>query len=125
VDQLQKEGFKVLAVDKSGTEEAGYFKKLGVDFIQVDITKEEELNKLPKTGVDMLINLACVQPANMPDEIYDPAKYVSVNVLGVTHLLKFCQKNNIRRMLHTISHRNVQGLWEKNEIIDENSPRAI
>jgi UDP-glucose 4-epimerase len=125
VNQLHKEGFEVLAVDKSGVEEADYFKKQGISFITVDITKEEELNKLPKTGIDALINLACVQPANMPDEIYDPAKYVSVNVLGVVNLLKFCQKNKVKKMLHTISHRNVQGLWEKGEIINENSPRAI
>ncbi|MBC7865489.1 MAG: NAD(P)-dependent oxidoreductase [Bacteroidia bacterium] len=125
VNQLHKEGFKVLAADKSGTEEAEYFKKNGIDFVQMDITKEEDFNKLPKTGVEALINLACVQPANMPDEIYDPAKYVSVNVLGVVNLLKFCQKNNIKKVLHTISHRNVQGLWENGEVITEKSPRAI
>jgi UDP-glucose 4-epimerase len=125
VNQLHKEGFKVLAVDNSGVEEAEYFKKKGIDFVQVDITKEEEFSKLPTKGVAVMINLACVQPANMPEEKYDPAKYVSVNVLGVTNIFKFCQKNDIKKVLHTISHRNVQGLWEKGEVISENSPRAI
>ncbi len=125
VNQLHAGGFKVLAVDKSGTDEADYFKKNGVDFIQLDITKEAEFNKLPTQGVDAFINLACVQPANMPEEEYDPAKYVSVNILGVMNIFKFCQKNNIRKVLHTISHRNVQGLWEKGEIINEESPRSI
>lgn len=125
VNQLHAEGFKVLAVDKSGTEEADYFVKNGISFLQMDITKEEEFNKLPTQGVDAFINLACVQPANMPDEEYDAAKYISVNVLGVVHILKFCQKNNIKKVLHTISHRNVQGLWEKGEVINEESPRAI
>jgi UDP-glucose 4-epimerase len=125
VNQLQAEGFKVLAVDNSGLEEADYFKKNGIDFLQLDITKEEEFSKLPKQGIEAWVNLACVQPANMPDEVYDPVKYVSVNVLGVTNIFKYCQKNKINKVLHTISHRNVQGLWEKGEIINEESPRAI
>lgn len=125
VNQLYKEGFKVLAVDKSGTEEADYFLKTGISFLKMDITKEEEFAKLPKENIEAFINLACVQPANMPDEIYDPAKYINVNVLGVVHILKFCKANSIKKVLHTISHRNVQGLWENGEIINEKSPRAI
>ncbi|MGZ4036566.1 MAG: NAD-dependent epimerase/dehydratase family protein, partial [Bacteroidia bacterium] len=124
-DQLQAEGFNVLAVDIGGNEEADYFRKNGVEFLQLDITKEKEFEKLPAKGVDAFVNLACVQPANMPDEIYDPAKYVSVNVLGVTNIFKYCQKNGIKKVIHTISHRNVQGLWEKGEVINEESPRAI
>ncbi|MBS1635489.1 MAG: NAD(P)-dependent oxidoreductase [Bacteroidetes bacterium] len=125
VNQLHAEGFKVLAVDKSRQEEATYFEKKGIEFIQLDITDEKEFTKLPTGNIDAFINLACVQPANMPEEKYDPAQYIRVNVLGVTHILKFCQKNNIQKVLHTISHRNVQGLWEKGEMINEESPRAI
>jgi UDP-glucose 4-epimerase len=125
VNQLHKEGFRVLAVDKSGTEEVDFFRNKNISFVQMDITKEEEFNKLPKEGIEAFVNLACVQPANMPDEKYDPAKYISVNVLGVVHILKYCSQNNIKKVIHTISHRNVQGLWEKGEVINEESPRAI
>lgn len=125
VDQLHEQGYDVLAVDKSGKEESGYFIKKGIPFLELDITKESDFIKLPVQDVQVFINLACVQPANMKDEEYDPAKYISVNVLGVVNILKFCRKNNIKRVLHTISHRNVQGLWEKGEVINEESPRAI
>lgn len=124
-DELHRQGFDVLAVDKSGTEEADYFKQRGIKHLQMDITKEEEFAKLPTENIEAFINLACVQPANMPDESYDPAKYISVNVLGVVHILKFCLKHKVGKVLHTISHRNVQGLWEKGEVINEESPRAI
>jgi UDP-glucose 4-epimerase len=125
MNQLKSEGFEILAADIGGREEAEYFKKNGINFLELDITKESEFEKLPKHGVSAFVNLACVQPANMPDEIYDPVKYVSVNVLGVTNIFKYCQKNNIKKVIHTISHRNVQGLWEKGEVINEESPRAI
>ncbi len=88
VNQLFNEGYKVIAVDRGGTDEAAYFKKRGIEFIAVDITKSEEFIKLPYEGVEMFINLACIQPANMPDELYDPAKYVQVNILGVVTATK-------------------------------------
>ena len=53
VNQLKAEGFKVLAVDKSGTEEADYFKNNGIDFLQLDITKEEEYQH-PVTKTDIV-----------------------------------------------------------------------
>ena len=125
VNELHKQNFSVLAVDKSGLDEADYFKKQGIPFFQMDITREEEFARLPKTDIAAFINLACVQPANISSEAYDPAKYIEVNVLGLINILKFCDANRILKVLHTISHRNVQGLWENGDIITENSPRAI
>ena len=125
VNELHRQNFPVLAVDKSGSDEAEYFTKQGIPFVQMDITREEEFAQLPKTGVEAFINLACVQPANVSSEAYDPAKYIEVNVLGLINILKFCDTNRILKVLHTISHRNVQGLWEKGDIITEKSPRAI
>src|SRR5258706_13213667 len=125
VNQLSKEGFDVLAIDKGGLEEASFFKKRDIPFIQMDITKEANFAKLPNVGIDAIVNLACMQPANMRDENYDPREYINVNVLGVINLLDFYLKNNIGRFVHTISHRSVQKLWELGETIDEDSQRAI
>jgi UDP-glucose 4-epimerase len=125
VRQLQEAGYSVLAVDKRMTEEAEFLIKSGVSFTAVDISREEEFGALPKDGAFAFINLACVQPANMPTDDSDPAKYIGVNTLGVANILKYCRANNITKMLHTISHRNVQGLWERGERITEESPRAI
>ncbi len=118
VNRLSDDGFNVLAVDKGGMEEASYFKKKGIPFIQMDITKEADFKKLPKEGIDKIVNLACMQPANMREEDYDPRAYINVNVLGVINILEFCLKNKINSIVHTISHRNVQTLWELGEIID-------
>jgi UDP-glucose 4-epimerase len=125
VNQLFDDGFNVLAVDKGGTEEASYFIKKDIPFIQMDITKQSEFSKLPQEGIEAIVNLACMQPANMREENYDPREYIYVNVLGVINILEFCLKNNINRIVHTISHRNVQKLWELGEIIGEDSVRAI
>jgi UDP-glucose 4-epimerase len=125
VKQLLDEGYTVMALDKYVTDESKFLVDRGASFVALDITKEDEFEKLPKQGVDAVVNLACIQPANMPSEECDPAKYISVNILGVANILKYCHKNSIKKMLHTISHRNVQGLWEQGTKITEASPRSI
>ena len=125
VNELHKQRFSVLAVDKNGLDKAAYLKQQGIPFVQMDITRGEEFSRLPKTEIEAFVNLACIQPANVSSEAYDPAQYIQVNVLGLINILKFCDTNRILKVLHTISHRNVQGLWERGDIIDENSSRAI
>jgi UDP-glucose 4-epimerase len=125
VNELKKAGYDVLAVDKSGTDEVEFFKEQGIPFLQADITKEDEFKKLPSKNIEAFVNLACVQPANMPQEQYDPAKYISVNVLGVVNCLKYCNNLSVPKFIHTISHRNVQRLWEMGELITEESPKAV
>jgi UDP-glucose 4-epimerase len=123
VRYLQQAGYRVLAVDKSVNEEASYLIDKGASFIPLDIVNEEEFDRLPKQGVQAVVNLACVQPAANADS--DPAIYIKVNVLGVANILKYCQRANVEKVLHTISHRNIQGLWEKGGLITEEAPRAI
>jgi UDP-glucose 4-epimerase len=123
VRQLQQAGFSVLAVDKSMNDEARFLVRSGASFIALDITNEKAFDRLPEEGVHAVVNLACAQPASTDKN--NPAKYISVNVLGVANILRYCKRREINKMLHTISHRNVQGLWERGEKITEASPRAI
>src|SRR4051812_8470812 len=103
VRHLQQAGYHVLAVDKTLNEEASYLVDKGASFEAIDISKEEEFDRLPKEGVQAVVNLACVQPAGNPDS--DPAIYVKVNTLGVANILKYCRRTKVGKMLHTISHR--------------------
>lgn len=124
VDQLVREGIDVLATDISQLGEA-YYEKQGIAFIRLDITKEKGFTRLPQAGVDAAINLACVQPANVSEEEYDPTDYIRVNVLGTLNILEFCRRINIRKIVCISSHRTVQTLWESGKPIHENDPRAI
>jgi len=124
VDQLVREGIDVLATDVSQLGEA-YYKKQGISFIRLDITKEKGFTKLPQTGVNAAINLACVQPANIRKEEYDPTDYIKVNVLGTLNILGFCRKTGIQKMIYISSHRTVQGLWQFGKRIREDVTKAI
>jgi UDP-glucose 4-epimerase len=124
VDQLVREGFDVLATDISQLGEA-YYKKREIPFIRSDITKEKEFTKLPQSGVSAAINLACIQPANVGKEEYDPIDYIKVNVLGTINILEFCRKTGTQKMIYISSHRTVQALWESGKLIREDVTKAI
>jgi UDP-glucose 4-epimerase len=124
VDQLVTDGFDVLATDISQLGEA-YYEKQGIAFIRLDITKEKGFTRLPQAGVSAAINLACVQPANVSKEEYDPTDYIKVNVLGTLNILEFCRKTGIQKMIYISSHRTVQALWESGKRIREDVTKAI
>lgn len=124
VAQLITDGFDVLATDISKLGEA-YYKEQRIPFIRLDITRGEDFDKLPKEGVTSVVNLACLQPANVSEEKYNPMNYIKVNVVGTLNILEFCRKTGIHKVIYASSHRNVAGLWESGKPIHENAVRAI
>ncbi len=124
VDQLINESFEVLANDISEFGET-YYKEQKIPFTRLDITKIEDFDKLPNKGIDAVINLACLQPANVKEEEYSPINYIKVNVIGTLNILEFCRTKGIRKMIYGSSHRNTQGLWKERKFIREDQGRAI
>jgi UDP-glucose 4-epimerase len=126
VEELTSEGFDVLAVGLDKLGEA-YYTKRAIPFARVDITEEEQFGKLPANmdASSSAVNLACLQPANVSEEQYKPADYIRVNVLGTLNILDYCVRTGIRKIVYTISHRSVQGLWERGRIITEEDTKAI
>jgi len=126
IDQLIKEDYSVVAADISESA-ASYYEKLGIPYYCVDITDKGSLNDLPTEGIEAVINLACVQPANVSEHKYDPVDYIKVNVIGTLNILDFCIKNSVNKIICTCSHRNTQGLWKGKEgiAIKEADGRAI
>jgi len=124
IDELLNKHFDVLAVDIS---EIGkdYYKKQRIPFETIDITHKHDIGKLPKKGIDAVINLACVQPANVSKEKYNPVDYINVNVVGALNLLEYCRSSKISKMIIATSHRNTKGLWQQGKKIKEGEGRSI
>jgi UDP-glucose 4-epimerase len=109
-DKLVRAGCKVIASDISEIGEV-YYHRQGIRYQRVDITQKGEFERLPTEGIGAVVHLACVQPANVSEEKYDPADYVRVNVLGTLNILEFCRVNKVPKIIYTCSHRNTQGMW--------------
>jgi UDP-glucose 4-epimerase len=124
VDRLVKEGFRVLASDINDIGKE-YFEKKGVSYVSMDITKKEDFIKVPADGIEAVIHLAAIQPANISASTYDPSKYIEVNVIGTINVLEYCRKAKINKIIYASSHRNTQGLWKHGKPVREEDGRSI
>ena len=110
IDQLIADGHHVAGSDISDVANA-HFSVRKVPFHRIDITQQQQFDKLPAQAVDAVVHLACVQPANVSEQQYNPLDYVRVNVIGTLNILEYCRVNSIPKIIYTCSHRNTQGMW--------------
>ena len=124
VDQLIREGFKCTAsdIDEFGKE---FYEKQDIPFVRLDITDKQHFGVLPTRDIDVVVHLACVQPANLSESEYDPTAYIRVNVIGTLNILEYCRTCNVPKIIYVSSHRNTQGLWKRGRPVREEEGRAI
>ncbi len=111
-DQLARDGCSIIASDNSEIGESFYRQK-GIPFHRIDITRAEDFAPLRGKHIEAVVHLACVQPANVSEQAFDPTDYVRVNVLGTMNILEFCRLNKVPKIVYACSHRNTEGMWEK------------
>ena len=113
IDQLVKDGVDVLACGRSKAGEE-YYKSKGVPFMRLDVTKEDDFNKLPKKNVNAVVHLACLIPAASKED--NATAYLKTNTIGTVNALEYCRKYNIKKFVLTSSHFAVEGLWNDKQI---------
>lgn len=125
VEYMLSQGKQVLATGRN--EELG--KKLvemGAQYQTLDIAKPEDFEKLPTEGVEGVVLLAGLLPANAKVDLTqdeNAADYFKINVIGTINVLEYCRKNNIRKVIGCSSYADVAGAWRKGYAIKETEPR--
>lgn len=103
-----------------------FYDKLGIEYIELDLTDRDDFEKLPKKNVEGVILISAALPAsesaNLKDE-ENADKYISVNVLGTCYALEYCRKSNIKRLIHTVSYGDIANSLRTDPPIDESEPR--
>ena len=105
-----------------------YYDRLGVPYVNLNLTCEEDFEKLPKTGVDGVILISGALPASEDADLKDKEnakQYIEVNTLGTIYALEYCRKNGIQRLINTISFADVAKALRMSPPIDESEPRAF
>ena len=120
-----EKGYKVLA---TGRNEAvgNALSKEGASFVKLDITKKEDFSVLPEEGVEGVILLAGLLPANTTADLVEEenaADYFEVNVLGTINVLEWARKHNVKKVIGACSYSDVSGAWKKGYAITEEEPR--
>ena len=116
-----EKGIKVLATGRS-EQNSKLIRDMGADFIEFDMTKEEDILKLPTKNVEAVIVLAGLLPANSKTDIEkdeNAAEYFKINTIGVINILEYCRKNNIKKIISTCSYADVYNSWRAGYPIKE------
>ena len=120
-----KNGYEVIAAgrNKNVGEELS---KEGAAFLELDITKKEDFEKLPNEGITGIILLAGLLPANTTADLVDEdnaADYFEVNVIGTINVLEWARKHGVKKVIGASSYADVRGAWRKGYAITEEEPR--
>jgi UDP-glucose 4-epimerase len=99
--RLIKDGYKVVGIDNFLT---GLKENIPseVEFIELDISKAEELKALDKFKFDAVLHLAAQTSGEISFD--DPPKDLMINSLGTLNLLQYCKdRGDINRFLYASS----------------------
>ena len=120
VDELRRRGYRVLATGHRPAA-AEYFAVEGIPYAELDVAREEDFGRLPADGVEAVIHLAGLLPANVKE--CPPHDYFRINVLGTLNVLEYCRARGVRRVIATTSYADVQESWTVSPPIGDDIPR--
>lgn len=104
---LVEHGHSVIAVG-SRKSDNGFFEEYGINYYSVNVRNTQEFDKLPKDGIDAVVNLAGMLPARM--EGYQPQLYIDINFTGALNIFEYCAKINVGRVIYSQSISDVARL---------------
>jgi len=116
VDALLSQGREVLATGYRN-QNAEYFTSNRIPFVQLDVSKKEDFEKLPKHNIDAIFLLSVTNPVR--DDGFPPQRYFDVNTIGALNVLEFSRINQVKKVIFGSSHADVAGLWEVGRPITE------
>ena len=125
-DYLRKQGVEVLATGRN-KKNSKMLEEMGAKFVEFDMTKEEDIQKLPTENVEGVIILAGLLPANSKTDISkdeNAADYFKINTIGVINILEYCRKNGIKKVISTCSYADVFNSWRAGYATKETEPRG-
>lgn len=97
-DHLSKCGFLVTGIG-SRSSDNGFFSEIGVQYISLDITKEENFSKLDGFTFDAVVHLAGAMPSKM--EGYNPTAYIQTIMQGTLNVLNYIQRAQVPKIIFT------------------------
>lgn len=119
-EYFDKTKYEIIA---SGRKETNIFEKQGIKYYQVDITKEEDFDKLPQNDVYAVVLLAAKIPSYMDE--YNSREYIDSNIIGAFNVLEYCRKRKVDRILYTQTIFDISLHTEDGVILKPDLPRKF
>lgn len=115
---FDKEKFEIIAVGRRKTD---IFEKMGIRYYSVDISKEEDFEKLPTDNIYAVMLLAAQIPSYMDD--YNPKKYIDSNIVGAFNVLEYCRKTHADRIIYTQTVFDISLSAKDGVVLKPDTPR--
>lgn len=96
LEYFNNDEYEIIA---SGRRKTDFFTRQGIKYYDVDISKYEEFEKLPKENVFAIVLLAAQIPSYM--EGYQPRKYIVSNIVGAFNVCEYAREVKADRILYT------------------------
>ena len=126
VEEFLKQGCEVLVTGRNNKIRS-YYENRNVCYKNLDLVRKEDFEELPRHGVEGVILLAGLLPANAQvnlDEDENAADYFNINTIGTINVLEYCRKNKIKRVISTSSYADVRKSWTADRALTEEEPRG-
>lgn len=107
---LKKRGYDVIAVGRRSSDN-GFFSDYGIEYISLDVSKKENFDVLPQSGVDQIIHLGGAMPARMKG--YDPYLYIYSIIEGTLNVLEYMRKVGASKIIFSQSISDILYLFGK------------
>lgn len=104
----------------SGRRQTDFFKKRGMEYYSVDVTREKDFDKLPTDNVHAVMLLSAKIPSYMHE--YQPREYIDSIVIGAFNVLEFCRKNKVDRIIYTQTVFDVSS-YPHDKVLQPDFPR--
>ena len=126
VDYLLSQGCEVVVTGRNNKFKSHY-DTLGVQYVNLDLRNKSDFENLPKKGVEGVILLGGLLPANTAvdlDTDENAADYFEINTIGTINVLEYCRKNGIKKVISTCSYADVINSWNAEHPLTEDEPRS-
>ena len=118
---LKSKGYNVIAVGLRKNDN-GFFESYGIEYISLDICKNENFNKLPASGVFAILHFAGILPSYND---YTEGDYINSIINGTYNVLEYAKRIKVNRIIFPQSLFDVNYLFGTKIPISPDADRKI
>ena len=118
-NNLPRNEYEIIAVGRRTTD--FFANQYGIEYISMDVSKQDEFDKLPKDDVYAVYITFAQLPTH--EEYVSPHRFVDTNIVGVLNVLEYCRVNNVKKVIYTQTMSGIANVFAKETIIKPNLPK--